>query len=48
MMKNFDVKGSVANMRGKVNSRNSGMILGGLAAMVIGAGLLRKRNNRGA
>jgi len=48
MMKNVDVKGSVASMRSKVNIRNSGMILGGLAALVIGAGLLRKRNNRGA
>ncbi len=48
MMKNVDVKGSVASMRSKVNSKNSGLILGGLAALVIGAGLLRKRGNRGA
>jgi hypothetical protein len=41
---NMDVKGSLNNMRGKVNSSNSGMVLGGLAALAIGAGLLRKRS----
>jgi hypothetical protein len=47
MMKNVDVKSSIESMRGKVNSKNSGMVLGGLAALAIGAGLLRKRSMQG-
>lgn len=43
-MKNMDVKKSVEKARGYAQ-KNPGMILGGMAALVIGAGLLLKRRN---
>jgi hypothetical protein len=46
MMKNTNMRSTVDSMRSKVNSKNSGMVLGGLAALVIGAGLLRGRSAR--
>ncbi|MCU1228461.1 MAG: hypothetical protein JWO97_1345 [Acidobacteria bacterium] len=39
---NVDVKGSVEKARGYARA-NPGMVLGGLAAAVIGAGLMRGR-----
>jgi hypothetical protein len=39
-MKNMDVKGSVEKARGYARA-NPGMVLGGLAAAVIGMGLMR-------
>ena len=41
-MRNVDVKGSVEKARGYARS-NPGMVLGGLAAAVIGMGLMRGR-----
>lgn len=41
-MKNMDVRGQLNNVRGMAQ-KNPGMVLGGLAALAIGAGLLRKR-----
>lgn len=41
-MKNVDLNGSLNKARTYARN-NSGMVLGGLAALVIGAGLLRSR-----
>ena len=41
-MKNMDVRGQLDRARGMAQ-KNPGMVLGGLAALVIGAGLMRKR-----
>jgi hypothetical protein len=41
-LKNVDVRGQLGKARGMAQS-NPGMVLGGLAALAIGAGLLRKR-----
>lgn len=46
-MRNVDVKGSLGKARGMVNSKNGGMVLGGLAALAIGAGMLRNRRSMG-
>jgi LPXTG-motif cell wall-anchored protein len=42
-MKNVDVKGQLNRARG-VAQNNSGLVLGGLAALAIGAGLMRRRS----
>ena len=42
---NMDVRGNIEKARG-VAQNNSGLVLGGLAALAIGAGLLRKRSMR--
>ncbi len=42
-MKNMDVRGQLDRARGMAQ-KNPGMVLGGLAALVIGAGLMRKRS----
>ena len=42
-MKNVDVRGSVNKARDYARG-NPSMVLGGLAALVIGAGLMRKRS----
>ena len=44
-MKNVDVRGQLNRARG-VAQNNSGLVLGGLAALAIGAGLMRKRSMR--
>lgn len=44
-MKNVDVRGQLNKARG-VAQNNSGLVLGGLAALVIGAGLMRRRSMR--
>jgi len=44
-MKNVDVRGQLNRARG-VAQNNSGLVLGGLAALAIGAGLMRKRSTR--
>lgn len=41
-MKNVDVRGHLNNVRGMAQ-RNPNLVLGGLAALAIGAGLLRRR-----
>jgi hypothetical protein len=41
-LRNADVRGQINKVRTKA-AANPGMVLGGLAALVIGAGLLRKR-----
>ena len=41
-MKNFEMKGSVDKVRG-VAQKNPGAVLGGLAALAIGLGLMRGR-----
>jgi len=41
--KNVDVKGNLNKARG-VARNNGGLVLGGLAALAIGAGLMRKRS----
>jgi len=41
-MKNFDMKGSVDKFRG-LAQKNPGAVLGGLAALAIGMGLMRGR-----
>lgn len=41
-LRNVDVRGQLGKARGMAQS-NPGMVLGGLAALVIGAGLMRKR-----
>jgi hypothetical protein len=41
---NMDMKGGVEKMRGMARS-NPGAVLGGLAALAIGAGLMRKRRS---
>ncbi len=43
LVKNFDVRGSLNQARGLARN-NGGMVLGGLAALAIGAGLLRRRS----
>ncbi|HEV7241500.1 MAG TPA: hypothetical protein VGQ36_19870 [Thermoanaerobaculia bacterium] len=42
-LKNVDVRGQLGKAR-SMAQKNPGMVLGGLAALVIGAGLLRKRS----
>jgi len=42
-MSGVDVKGGVDKARGYARN-NGGLVLGGLAALVIGAGLMRKRS----
>lgn len=44
-LNNVDVRGSLDKARGMARS-NPGMVLGGLAALAIGAGLMRKRAMR--
>lgn len=44
-LNNMNVRGGIDQMRGMAN-KNPGMVLGGLAALAIGAGLLRKRSMR--
>ncbi len=44
-LNNVDVRGGLEKARGVARS-NPGMVLGGLAALVIGAGLMRKRAMR--
>ena len=41
-MKNVDLHGQLNNVRGMAQ-KNPNLVLGGLAALAIGAGLLRKR-----
>lgn len=41
-LRNVDVRGGLGSARNYARN-NSGMVLGGLAALVIGAGLLRRR-----
>jgi hypothetical protein len=41
----MDVRGQIDKARG-VAQKNPGMVLGGLAALVIGAGLMRRRSSR--
>ncbi|MEA2491744.1 MAG: hypothetical protein QOH21_3536 [Acidobacteriota bacterium] len=45
-LNNMNMRGGIEKMRGMAN-KNPGMVLGGLAALVIGAGLMRKRSMRG-
>lgn len=45
-LNNVNMRGGIEKMRGAAN-KNPGMVLGGLAALVIGAGLMRKRSMRG-
>ena len=40
---NMDVRGQLSKARG-VAQKNPGMVLGGLAALAIGAGLMRRRS----
>jgi hypothetical protein len=42
-MSNVDVRGQLNKARG-VARNNGGLVLGGLAALAIGAGLMRKRS----
>ena len=42
-MKNMDVRGQIDRARGMAQ-KNPSLVLGGLAALAIGAGLLRKRS----
>lgn len=44
MLNNTNMRGSIDKMRASAN-KNPGMVLGGLAALVIGAGLMRKRRH---
>ena len=44
-LKNFDYNGQIQKAR-TVAQKNPSLALGGLAALVIGAGLLRKRSTR--
>jgi hypothetical protein len=44
-LNNVDVRGGLEKARGVARS-NPGMVLGGLAALAIGAGLMRKRAMR--
>jgi hypothetical protein len=44
-LRNVDVRQSVDRFRGYAQS-NPGKVLGGLAALVIGAGLMRRRSMR--
>jgi hypothetical protein len=45
MASNVDVRGGLSKARG-VAQNNGGLVLGGLAALAIGAGLMRKRSMR--
>lgn len=45
MTNNVNVRDSITKARGMAQS-NGGLVLGGLAALVIGAGLMRKRSLR--
>lgn len=45
-LNNVNMRGGIDKMRASAN-KNPGMVLGGLAALVIGAGLMRKRSMRG-
>jgi hypothetical protein len=45
MTRNTNVRDSITKARGMAQS-NGGLVLGGLAALVIGAGLMRKRSMR--
>lgn len=42
-LRNTNMRGGLDKVRGAAN-RNPGMVLGGLAALAIGAGLMRKRS----
>lgn len=42
-LKNTDLRGGLNNVRAKAQ-QNPGLVLGGLAALAIGAGLMRKRS----
>lgn len=42
-LKGTDLRGGLNNVRAKAQA-NPGMVLGGLAALAIGAGLMRKRS----
>lgn len=44
-MKNVDVRGNLNKARG-VAKNNGGLVLGGLAALAIGAGLMRRKAMR--
>ena len=44
-LKNVDVRGQLDKARGMAQ-KNPSLVLGGLAALVIGAGLMRKRSMR--
>jgi hypothetical protein len=44
-LNNMDVRGGLGKMQGMARN-NSGLVLGGLAALAIGAGLMRKRGMR--
>jgi hypothetical protein len=44
-MSNVDMRGQLDRARGMARN-NGGLVLGGLAALVIGAGLMRKRSMR--
>lgn len=45
MLNNFDFRGNLNKARGMARN-NGGLVLGGLAALAIGAGLMRKRAMR--
>jgi hypothetical protein len=42
-LRNANIRGGLNNVRARAQA-NPGMVLGGLAALVIGAGLMRKRS----
>jgi hypothetical protein len=44
-LNNMDVRGGLGKMQGMARN-NSSLVLGGLAALAIGAGLMRKRGMR--
>lgn len=44
-LKSIDLRGGLNNVRGMAQ-KNPGMVLGGLAALAIGAGLMRRRGMR--
>ncbi|HEX7150062.1 MAG TPA: hypothetical protein VF618_01145 [Thermoanaerobaculia bacterium] len=44
-LNNVDIRGGLGKMQGMARN-NSGLVLGGLAALAIGAGLMRKRSMR--
>ena len=44
-LRNTDLRGGLNNVRAKAQ-QNPGLVLGGLAALAIGAGLMRKRSMR--
>lgn len=45
ILSNMDVRGGLEKVRGMARS-NPSLVLGGLAALAIGAGLMRKRSMR--